>query len=657
MVEMDRVFAYPFKGYWRDVGTIHSYWESNMGLLKEPPDFDLYDMDWVIHTRSEERPPARVTERGTIICSLISHGSIINGTVEHSVLSPGVFVAEGAVVRDSILFPDCIVGPGSIVDRGILDKHVVVGADVRLGRGRGHATQSHAAAQLAVGHHGGRQGRAHSDRAADRSQLPDRRGRDRARLPALPVLATATSRPSCPAAKRWMSPRVRPPPLGRRRSRRSSPAALAAVEPAPGGASSRQPSRQDALVVAGRRYGLADYRRVLVVGRGQGLGAHGGRRSKTSSASACLVEGSVTVRYGHGVPTRHVRIREAGHPMPDAGGRRGNARDRRRARDATADDLVVCVISGGGSALLTLPADGISLSDLQQTTDALLRSGATHQRDQRRAQAPGHGQRRRTGALRRAGALIDAGAERRGRQSARRDRLWSDRARHLDVCRRRGGVRSVRPVAGAAAVGGRAHPRGRRGRRCPRHPKPGDPLFASTQTVVVGSNLLACRGGGRGGAALGLRSAGADARTSRAKRARSARVLAGVLREIDASGHPLPRPCCVVAGGETTVTMRGKGRGGRNQELALAAAFAAAGARRRPAGEHGYRRQRRSDGRGGRLGRRLDAGSARERGLDPRAALADNDSYTFFDELGGSNLIRTGPTNTNVNDVYLLFAF
>jgi glucose-1-phosphate adenylyltransferase len=135
MVEMDRVYAYPFRGYWQDVGTIQSYWETNMGLLKDPPDFDLYDTDWVIHTRSEERPPARITERGRISTSLISHGSIINGTVEHSVLSPGVFVGEGALVRDSILFPDCIVGPGSVVDRAILDKHVVVGADVRLGDG------------------------------------------------------------------------------------------------------------------------------------------------------------------------------------------------------------------------------------------------------------------------------------------------------------------------------------------------------------------------------------------------------------------------------------------------------------------------------------------------------------------------------------------
>jgi glucose-1-phosphate adenylyltransferase len=135
MVELDRVYAYTFRGYWRDVGTIQSYWESNMGLLNEPPDFDLYDSNWVIHTRSEERPPARITERGRIRRSLVSHGCIINGSVEHSLLSPGVFVAEGALVRDSILFPDCIVGPGSTLDRVILDKQVVVGADVRLGDG------------------------------------------------------------------------------------------------------------------------------------------------------------------------------------------------------------------------------------------------------------------------------------------------------------------------------------------------------------------------------------------------------------------------------------------------------------------------------------------------------------------------------------------
>jgi len=135
MVELDRVFAYRFKGYWQDVGTIQSYWQANMGLLNDPPDFDLYDSNWVIHTRSEERPPARLTARAEARCSLISHGCIVNGTVIRSVLSPGVFVAEDAVVRDSILFPDCIVGPRSRLDRAILDKNVVVGHDCLIGDG------------------------------------------------------------------------------------------------------------------------------------------------------------------------------------------------------------------------------------------------------------------------------------------------------------------------------------------------------------------------------------------------------------------------------------------------------------------------------------------------------------------------------------------
>ena len=135
MVETDRIYAYPFKGYWRDVGTIESYWETNMGLLREPPDFDLYDKDWVIHTRSEERPPAKVTARGSVDNSLISHGCTILGRVERSVLSPGVFVAEGAVVRDSIVMMDTIIGIDATVDRSILDKEVVIGTGCEVGFG------------------------------------------------------------------------------------------------------------------------------------------------------------------------------------------------------------------------------------------------------------------------------------------------------------------------------------------------------------------------------------------------------------------------------------------------------------------------------------------------------------------------------------------
>jgi glucose-1-phosphate adenylyltransferase len=140
MVRSDRVFAYRFDDYWRDVGTIASYWEANMGLTREPADFNLYDDDWVIHTRSEERPPARITGRARVSNSLISHGCTIVGTVERSVLSPGVFVGEGAVVRDSIVLPDVIVGRDAVVDCSILDKEAVVGPGATVGHGTDRAT-------------------------------------------------------------------------------------------------------------------------------------------------------------------------------------------------------------------------------------------------------------------------------------------------------------------------------------------------------------------------------------------------------------------------------------------------------------------------------------------------------------------------------------
>jgi glucose-1-phosphate adenylyltransferase len=129
------VYAYPFTGYWQDVGTIQSYWEAHMNLLGDRPAFDLYDPSWVIHTRSEERPPASIRQGAQIVESLISHGNIIKGRVEHSVLSPGVVVEEGAVVRDSIILFDTVIGAGSVVDHTITDKEVVIGKNCQIGYG------------------------------------------------------------------------------------------------------------------------------------------------------------------------------------------------------------------------------------------------------------------------------------------------------------------------------------------------------------------------------------------------------------------------------------------------------------------------------------------------------------------------------------------
>lgn len=135
MIETGGVYAYPFEGYWVDVGTIQSYWETNLAFLASTPPLNLYDPNWIIHTKSSERPPVKVGLQGQIRTSMIANGSNIRGRVENSVLSPGVYVAEGAVVRDSVVMNDTWIGPGVHLDRVIVDKQVVIGAGSQLGFG------------------------------------------------------------------------------------------------------------------------------------------------------------------------------------------------------------------------------------------------------------------------------------------------------------------------------------------------------------------------------------------------------------------------------------------------------------------------------------------------------------------------------------------
>ncbi len=130
-----RVFGYRFDGYWQDVGTIESYWQAHMDLLDERPELDLYDTSWPIHTRSEERAPAKIGPTASVHRSMVSHGCVIYGTVEHSVLSPGVRVDVGAVVRDSVVMLDSVIRAGAVVDRAILDKQVAVGPNAVVGEG------------------------------------------------------------------------------------------------------------------------------------------------------------------------------------------------------------------------------------------------------------------------------------------------------------------------------------------------------------------------------------------------------------------------------------------------------------------------------------------------------------------------------------------
>lgn len=134
-----RVVAFPFTGYWVDVGTLNAYWESHMDLLQTPPPLNLNDRSWVIHTRSEERPPVKIEHGANITDSLITDGSIIaeGATVERSVLSPGVYVGPGAVVRESIILTDTYIEAGAVVEHCIIDKIVVIGQGARVGRNIG----------------------------------------------------------------------------------------------------------------------------------------------------------------------------------------------------------------------------------------------------------------------------------------------------------------------------------------------------------------------------------------------------------------------------------------------------------------------------------------------------------------------------------------
>ena len=135
MIQEHRVFAYPFSGYWVDVGTIPAYWQTNLELLDDNPGLDLYDERWTIHTRSEERPPVKINSGAEIARSLLSNGCVISGRVENSVLSPGVVVEPGAEVIDSVIMNDTVVQAGARVHRCILDKQIVVGRDALLGEG------------------------------------------------------------------------------------------------------------------------------------------------------------------------------------------------------------------------------------------------------------------------------------------------------------------------------------------------------------------------------------------------------------------------------------------------------------------------------------------------------------------------------------------
>ena len=352
-----------------------------------------------------------------------------------------------------------------------------------------------------------------------------------------------------------------------------------------------------------------------------------------------------------GAVASDLRIIGAGHPLPSAGSVVAGQAALELLQQATPADLVICLLSGGGSALLTAPAPGLSLADLQATTQLLLRGGATiHELNAVRKhldQVKGGGLALAAGDARLCSLILsDVPGD-------RLDVIASgptapDPSTFADAWA------VIERVQGEAQVPAAVRQRLQAGRRgeLPETLKPEAARALPLQHQVIGSNRLAVEAVAQAAADRGL--APLILATQLAGEAREVgRVLAAIAGEVARHGRPQRQPACLVAGGETTVTVRGRGRGGRSQELALAAALSIGDAGR-PVGLLSFGTDG-IDGPTDAAGAWVDdttVARAQALGLDPLAALTNNDAYPFFAALG--DLIITGPTGTNVNDVVLI---
>lgn len=431
-------------------------------------------------------------------------------------------------------------------------------------------------------------------------------------------------------------------------------AALQAVDPA---AAVRRFLRRDGatLHIADRAYDLRALRRVIVLGAGK-AGA-----PMAAAAAAILGDridaGLIIVKDGYADHasrlTPHasrLAIVEAGHPLPDARGVAGAERIAELAASASADDLVLLLLSGGGSALLTLPADGITLDDKIAMTDVLLRCGATINE---------------INALRKHVSLIKGGrlAELAAPAHVAALILSDVVGSPLDVIASGPAVPDPSTYADAWNVihryGIADHlpasiilrlQHGLAG-NVSETPKPGNPIFERVQQVIVGSNELAALVALEEGQKRGLNTLLLTTYLQGEARVAGA-VLAAIAREIALHDRPVPKPALLLAGGETTVTLRGDGVGGRNQELALGAVDGLRGL------QNAILVALATDGGDGPTDAAgaVVTGASRDRArameLDPHAFLRRNDAYHFFARL--DDLLKPGPTRTNVNDLALL---
>jgi hydroxypyruvate reductase len=380
--------------------------------------------------------------------------------------------------------------------------------------------------------------------------------------------------------------------------------------------------------------------RTIVVGAGKAA-ASMARAVEAHWPADKPLSGLVVTRYGHGVgKLARIEVVEASHPVPDAAGREAARRILESVSGLTPDDLVLCLISGGGSALLSLPAPGIALEDKQAINRALLRSGA--------AIGDMNTVRKHLSAIK-AGRLAAAAAPAEVVSLIISDVPGDDpsviasgptapdastRAQARAVLAR---YRIAVPPAVAAWLESEAA----------ETPKPGDPAFARVTNRVIATPQASLEAAAEVARAAGFQPLIlGDALEGEAREI--GRLMSGIARQVVVHGQPAPAPCALISGGETTVTVTGKGRGGRNVEFLLALAVALDGLPRVFAIAGDTDGVDGAEEIAGAIVTPDTLARAAALGLDARARLADNDGHGFFEALGDG--VITGPTLTNVND-------
>ncbi len=404
----------------------------------------------------------------------------------------------------------------------------------------------------------------------------------------------------------------------------------------------------DHLKVGEHLYHLASFERIIVTGFGKAAAPMA--KALEDILGDRLTEGWITVKYGHGLALKRVRVMEAGHPIPDQAGLDAAGFVLRRLKQCTKKDLILCAFSGGGSALSPAPRKPIELGEKQETTQLLLNCGATifELNAMRKHLSLGKG-----GQLARiawpatlvslflsdvVGDPLDVIAS---GPTVPDSSTFSDCLRIVE----RYGLCEKMPPAVLQLL--------RDGEKglIEETPKAGDAVFNKCQNLIVGSNRAALLAAAQKARQLGYHPLMLSSFVQGEAR-EAARVFAAIGKEIVASGHPVAAPACILAGGETTVTLRGRGKGGRNQELALSAAREMDGWPQLSllsAGTDG------SDGPTDAAGAFADGHTWAEAlagVIQPEKYLVENDSYHFFHQL--NDLLITGPTRTNVMDVICL---